>query len=87
LKDFDTKWGNGTNINRYTLGTNDTNKWQSCGYTKGQVLCFTLDPRMITLPQVEEDQEEVVCRVLEVRCKELMLDDQRERDQSVHVPE
>jgi hypothetical protein len=38
IEDFDTRWGDGTNINRYTLGTNDTNKGQPCGYTKGQVL-------------------------------------------------
>jgi hypothetical protein len=42
-----------------------------CGYTKGQVLCFTLDPRMVTLPQVDEDQEEVVWSVLEIRCVEM----------------
>ncbi len=33
---------------------------QPCDYTKGQVLCFTLDPRMVTLPQVPEEQEEAV---------------------------
>jgi len=87
IEDFDTRWGDGTNINRYTLGTNGTNKGQPCGYTKGQVLCFTLDPRMITLPQVEEDQGEAVWGILEVRCQELMMDDQRQRDRSVHVPE
>ena len=48
IEDFDTRWGDGTNINHYTIGTNDTNKGQSCGYTTGQVLCFTLDPRVIT---------------------------------------
>jgi hypothetical protein len=33
----------------------------SCyGYTKGQVLCFTLNPRMVTLPQVDADQQETV---------------------------
>ncbi len=37
-----------------------------------RVLWFTLDPRMITLPQVEVDQEEAVCHVLEVRCPQLM---------------
>ena len=87
IEDFDTRWGDGTNINNYTLRTNGTNKGQPCGYTKGQVLCFTLDPRITTLPQVEVDQEEVVCHVLDVRCQQLMLDDQRERDRSVHVPE
>jgi hypothetical protein len=42
---------------------------------------------MVTLPQVDEDEEEAVCRVLEIRCKELMQDDDTERKQSVHVPE
>ena len=46
-----------------------------------------LDPRMVTLPQVPEDQEEAVWHGLEVRCKELMRDDQTERDRSVHAPE
>ena len=87
IDDFDSRWGDGTDINKYTLGTNGTNKGQPCGYTKGQVLCFTLDPRMVTLPQVEEDQEEAVWRVLEMRCRELMQDDETERKQSVHVAE
>ena len=60
IDDFDSRWEDGTDINKYTLGTNDTNKGQPCGYTKGKVLSFTLDPRMVTLPQVEEDQEEDV---------------------------
>jgi hypothetical protein len=42
---------------------------------------------MVTLPQVDEDQEEDVCRVLEIRFKELIQDDDTERKQSVHVPE
>ena len=87
IDDFDSRWGDGTDINKYTLGTNGTNKGQPCGYTKGQVLCFTLDPRMVTLPQVDEDQEETVWRVLEIRCKELMQDDETERKQSVHLAE
>jgi len=84
-----TWWGDGTHINKYTLGTNGTNKGQPCGYTKGQVLCFTLDPLMVTLPQVDEDQEEAVWRVLEFKCKELMQDDEteRKRKRSVHVAE
>ena len=57
---FDSRWGDGEDINEYTLGRNGTNKGQPCGYTKGQVLCFTLDPRMVTLPQVPEEQEEAV---------------------------
>ena len=87
IDDFDSRWGDGEDINEYTLGRNDTNKGQPCGYTKGQVLCFTLDPRMVTLPQVPEEQEESVCRVLEIRCKELMQDDETERKRSVHVDE
>ena len=89
IEDFDRRWGDGARINKYTLGTNGTNKGQPCGYTKGQVLCFTLDPRMVTLPQVDEDQEEAVWRVLEFKCKELMQDDEteRKRKRSVHVAE
>ncbi len=60
IDDFDSRWGDGTDINKYDLGTNGINKGQPCGYTKGQVLYFTLDPRMVTLPQVDEDQEETV---------------------------
>jgi hypothetical protein len=58
---------------------------QPCDYTKGQVLCFTLDPRMVTLPQVPEEQEETVWRVFEIRCKELIQDDETERKRSVVV--
>ena len=85
IDDFDSRWGDGEDINEYTLGRNGTNKGQPCGYTKGQVLCFTLDPRMVTLPQVPEEQEEVVCRVLEIRWKELMQDDETDRKRSVVV--
>jgi hypothetical protein len=85
IDDFDSRWGDGEDINEYTLGRNGTNKGQPCGYTKGQVLCFTLDPRMVTLPQVPEEKEEAVWRVLEIRCKEFMQDDETERKRSVVV--
>ena len=55
IDDFDSRWGDGEDINKYTLGTIGTNKGQPCGYTKGQVLCFTVDPRMVTLPKVPEE--------------------------------
>ncbi len=42
---------------------------------------------MVTLPQVPEEQEETVWRVLEIRCQELMQHDEEERKQSVHVDE
>ena len=38
IDDFDSRWGDGEDINKYTLGTIGTNKGQPCGYTKGQVL-------------------------------------------------
>ena len=38
IDDFDSRWGDGTNINNYTLATNGTNEGKLCGYTKGQVL-------------------------------------------------
>jgi hypothetical protein len=87
IVDFESRWGDGTDIKKYTLGTNNTNKGQPFGYTKGQVLCFTLDPRMVTLPQVPEEQEQTVCRVLEIRCKDLMQHDEEERKRYVHVDE
>ena len=87
IHDFESRWGDGTDINKYTLGTNNTNKGKSCGYSRGQVLYFTLDPRMVTLPQVPEDQEETVWCVLEIRCKELMQEDETERKRSAHVDE
>ena len=34
IDDFDSRWGDGTDINKYTLGTNGTNKGQPCGYLK-----------------------------------------------------
>ena len=42
---------------------------------------------MVALPQVPEDQEEGVWRVLEIRCKELLLDDETERKRSAQVDE
>ena len=46
-EDFDSRWTDGSDINKYSLGILGTNKAQVCGYTKGQVLYFPLDPRMI----------------------------------------
>ncbi len=34
IGDFESRWGDGTDIDKYTLGTNNTNKGQTCGYTK-----------------------------------------------------
>ena len=39
------------------------------------MICFTLDPRMVDLPQVDEEQEVTVWKVLEVRYKDLILAD------------
>ena len=49
------------------------------GYTEDQVICFTLDACMVDLPQVDEDQEDAVWNVLELRCKDLILADKDER--------
>ncbi len=43
--------------------------------------------KTVTLPEVDEDQEEVVWRVLEIRFRELIQDDETEWKQSVHVTE
>ncbi len=51
------------------------------------LLCFTPDPHMVTLPQVDEDQEKYVWCVLEIKWKELMQDDETERKRSVRVVE
>jgi hypothetical protein len=42
IDDFNSRWGDGTDINKYTLGTNITNKGYPCGYTKGPVLYWEL---------------------------------------------
>ena len=67
--------GDGMDITKYScrLGTN---RGQPCGYTKEQILSFTLDPRMVQLPHVKEYQEEAVWQVLEDRCQELIVEDQ-----------
>ena len=35
IDDFDSRWGDVEDINKYSFGTNGTNKGQPCGYTKG----------------------------------------------------
>ena len=80
IRDFDSRWGDGSDIQAYSLGTHNTNKGQPCGYTKTQVICLTLDPRMVMLPQVQEEQEESVWLVLQDRCQEMILEDQVQRD-------
>ena len=84
IEDFENRWGDGFNINKYScrLGTN---RGQPCGYTKEQILCFTLDPRMVQLPHVQEHQEEAVWLVLEDRCQELIVEDHTELASSAFV--
>jgi hypothetical protein len=48
-------------------------------FTEVQVILFTLDARMVDLPQVDEDQEFVVWNVLDLRCKDLILVDKEKR--------
>jgi hypothetical protein len=59
IEDFENRWGDDLDTNKYScrLGTN---RGQPCGYTKEQILCFTLDPRMVHLTHVKEHQEETV---------------------------
>ena len=73
IEDFESRWGDGSDINAYSLGMSDTNKDQPRGYTETQVICYTLDSFMVVLPQVDEDQEDVVWNVLDLRCKDLIL--------------
>ena len=44
IQDLENRWGDGMDITKYScrLGTN---RGQPCGYTKEQILSFTLDPR------------------------------------------
>ncbi len=64
IQDLDNRWGDSMDITKYIcrLGTN---RGQPCGYTKEQILSFTLDPPMVQLTHVKEYQEEAVCQVLE----------------------
>jgi hypothetical protein len=70
IEDLENRWGDGVDITKYScrLGTH---RGQPCGYTKEQILSFTLDPRMVQLPHVKEYQEEAVWQVLQDRCQEL----------------
>jgi hypothetical protein len=58
IEDFENRWGDGFDINKYVVD------WAQPGYTKEQILFFTLDPRMVKQPHVKEHQEEEVCLVL-----------------------
>jgi hypothetical protein len=42
---------------------------------------------MVDFPQVDEDQEDVVWNVLELRCKDLILVDKEERMSDKDVPQ
>ncbi len=76
-------------INEYTLWRNDTNKGKPYGYTKGQVLCFTLDPRMVTLPQVPEDLPHRLTSLMTLKSR-IFSDGRRHlkssRHQTWHLP-
>ena len=37
IEDFESRWGDGSDINTCSLGTSGTNKGQPCGYTEAQV--------------------------------------------------
>ena len=66
IEDLENRWGDDMDITKYRcrLGTN---RGQPCGYTKEQILSFTLDPRMVQLSHVKEYQEEAVWQVLQDR--------------------
>ena len=50
IKDFNDRWGNGSDVLLFQYGHTGSGKGQPCGYTPEQILQFTCDPHMINLP-------------------------------------
>ena len=55
---------------------------QPCGYKRKQILAFNLDPRMVALPSVKEEEEDKVWTVLQDRLEELLKENDQTTDKA-----
>ena len=82
IDDFEARWGDGSSVLKFEYGHHGTGKGQPCGYKREQILAFTLDPRMVALPSVQEEEEDKVWTVLQDRLEELLKENDQTTDKS-----
>ena len=82
IDDFEARWGDGSSVLKFKYGHHGTGKGQPCGYKHEQILVFTLDPRMVALPSVKEEEEDKVWTVLQDRLEELLKENDQTTDKS-----
>ena len=82
IDDFEARWGDGSSVLKFKYGHHGTGKGQPCGYKREQILAFTLDPRMVALPSVQEEEEDKVWTVLQDRLEELLKENDQTTDKS-----
>ena len=82
IDDFEARWGDGSSVLKFEYGHHGTGKGQPCGYKREQILAFTLDPRMVALPSVQEEEEDKVWTVLQDRLEELLKENDQTTDKA-----
>ena len=70
----------------FKYGRHGTGKGQPCGYKREQILAFTLDPRMVALESVKEEEEDKVWKVLQDRLEEFLKDNDQTSDKATKAP-
>ena len=60
----------------------ETGPVQPCGYKREQILALNLDPRMVALPSVKEEEEDKVWTVLQDRLEELLKENDQTTDKA-----
>ena len=75
VEDFETRWGDGTNLLLFKYGQSGTGVGQPCGYTSEQILQFAVDPRMIALPHIPEATEDDIWESVQTALTQLIEQD------------
>ena len=86
IDDFEDRWGNGSSVLEFKYGHHGTGKGQPCGYKREQILAFTLDPRMVALESVKEEEEDKVWKVLQDRLEEFLKENDQTSDKATKAP-
>ena len=75
VDDFETRWGDGTNLLEFKYGQSGTGVGQPCGYTSEQIIQFAVDPRMVVLPHIPEEREDEIWDSVKTALTELIEQD------------
>ena len=72
VSDFQSRWGDGSDLLSFKYRQLGTGKGQPCGYTKEQLIQFACDPRMIDLPYVSEEDHARLWKLVETELEKIV---------------